>query len=222
MPRLAVVVVGQSPRPDAEAELRAVLGPEIAIDLVGAVDGLDRAEIERHKPEGSHETLFTILADGRPVILSKRLVEERAAERLEAAAATRPDAALLFCTGEFPHLAARSRIVFPSLVLTHLVRALLPRGRLGVFTPLPEQERQVRDKWAESGLDVSVEAIVPVAGAAEVDAAATRMAAHRPDLVVLDCMSYTQATKVRVRARCPVPGILAVSAAARAVGEMLA
>jgi protein AroM len=43
-----------------------------------------------------------------------------------------------------------------------------------------------------------------------------------PDLVVMDCMSYTQAMKDRVRQTLRMPVILGITSAARVVGELLA
>ena len=48
------------------------------------------------------------------------------------------------------------------------------------------------------------------------------MAALSPDLVVMDCMSYTRANKARVRQSYGGPVILAIAAAARAVEELVA
>jgi protein AroM len=48
------------------------------------------------------------------------------------------------------------------------------------------------------------------------------MAARRPDLVVLDCMGYTQADKERIRRVAGCRAVLAVSVAARALQELLA
>ena len=48
------------------------------------------------------------------------------------------------------------------------------------------------------------------------------MADQHPDLVVMDCMSYTSANKARVRRAMAGPVILAIAAAARAVEELVA
>ncbi len=39
MPKLGALVIGQSPRHDIEAEIRAVTGDGMDIDLRGALDG---------------------------------------------------------------------------------------------------------------------------------------------------------------------------------------
>jgi hypothetical protein len=47
------------------------------------------------------------------------------------------------------------------------------------------------------------------------------MAEKRLGVVVLDCMSYTQAMKEQIRLHCPARIVLAVSLAARAIQELL-
>ena len=219
--RLGVVVIGQAPRGDTEAALRRVLGSEIRIELAGALDGMTRAEIERHGPTDSEDTLFSLLADGKQVVVGKHLVEERAAARLERFLREGVDVTLLYCTGRFRLIEGLGAVVFPSSVLTHLVEALCRKGKLGIFTPLPEQEAQVRDKWAESGLEVACEALVPTADAALTEEVARRMARHGADLLVMDCMGYSQAQKEIVRRVCGTRVVLASSAAARAVQELI-
>src|SRR5215831_14063389 len=192
---LGVVVIGQAPRPEIEAELREVLGAALPIELVGALDGLTRAEIDRLTPRDSDDTLFTKLPSGDGVVISKAAVARHAQVQLDRFAARGVDVTLMCCTGAFPGLTARGPVVLPSAVLTSLAAALLPGGRLGVFTPLPEQADQVRHKWVDQPWQIVVEPLLPIHGPAELDEAAARMAAHRPDLVILDCMSYTGAMK---------------------------
>jgi protein AroM len=112
--------------------------------------------------------------------------------------------------------------VLPSAILSGLVNGLLAKGRLGVLVPLPEQAEELSRKWRRPGLEVVAEPLVPGAADAAIDAAARRIDAQQPDLVVMDCMSYDQAMKDRVRRTVRAPVILAVAAAARVAGELLA
>jgi len=50
---------------------------------------------------------------------------------------------------------------------------------------------------------------------------ARRLAATRPDLVALDCMSYSPATKAAVKAVLNVPTLLAITATGRVLRELL-
>jgi protein AroM len=220
-PKLGVVVIGQAPRREIEHELRLVLGPGPAIELVGALDCMGRAEIDRLTPTGSDDTLFTKLPNGDGVVISKAAVVRGAQARLDTFAAAGTDVTLMCCTGAFKGLEPRGPVVFPSAVLTGLAAALLPRGRLGVLAPLPEQEDQVRHKWAERPWEVVVEPLLPIHTAAELEAASARLAERRPDLVIMDCMSYTSAMKQTVRAITGARVLLGLSCAARAVQELL-
>jgi protein AroM len=55
----------------------------------------------------------------------------------------------------------------------------------------------------------------------EAEAAARRLADHKPDLVAMDCMSYTPVTKEWVKGPLGVPALLAITATGRVLREML-
>jgi protein AroM len=219
--RIGVVVIGQSPRPSVAAEIAAVLSPGISIELRGALDGMSRAEIEAIPPTDGYDTLFTLLPDGDGIIISKKQVERRASERLAQLRQDGVDVTMLACTGKFPNLAPEGLVILPSAVLHRLVEAVLPKGRLGVFSPLPEQTALIDRKWQREGIEVAGVTLRPGSDEAAVDSAAEAMAALRPDLVVMDCMGYTSANKARLRLGYSGPVILAIAAAARIVEELV-
>jgi protein AroM len=220
--RIGVVVIGQSPRPAVVNEIAAVLSPRLTIDLRGALDGMTREEIDAIPPRDGYDALFTLLPNGDAVTISKQAVEARAALQIERFAEEGTEVTMLACTGKFPNLAPDGLVVLPSAVLHKLVEAVLPRGRLGVFSPLPEQTARIAEKWQRANVEVLGVTLRPGSNAAAVDEAARNMAALKPDLVVLDCMSYVRADKARVRLAYGGPVILAIAAAARVVEELLA
>jgi protein AroM len=219
--RIGVVVIGQSPRPSVAAEIAAVLSPGISIELRGALDGMSRAEIEAIPPTDGYDTLFTLLPDGDGIIISKKQVERRASERLAQLRQDGVDVTMLACTGKFPNLTPEGLVILPSAVLHRLVEAVLPKGRLGVFSPLPEQTALIDRKWQREGIEVVGVTLRPGSDEAAVDSAAQAMAALRPNLVVMDCMGYTSANKARLRLGYSGPVILAIAAAARIVEELV-
>ena len=219
--RIGVVVIGQSPRPSVAAEIAAVLSPGISIELRGALDGMSRAEIEAIPPTDGYDTLFTLLPDGDGIIISKKQVERRASERLAQLKQDGVDVTMLACTGKFPNLTPEGLVILPSAVLHRLVEAVLPKGRLGVFSPLPEQTALIDRKWQREGIEVVGVTLRPGSDEAAVDSAAQAMAALRPNLVVMDCMGYTSANKARLRLGYSGPVILAIAAAARVVEELV-
>ena len=217
---LAAIVIGQSPRPDVEALLQDAVGAGTRVQLVGCLDGLSRTEVDALPPVDEADTLFTRLPDGSGAIISKRAVTGRAQVLVERFAAEGVGATVMCCTGAFPGLQPAGVVVFPSAVLSGLAQGLLPTGRLGLFVPLPAQIHALARKWERPGLEVTAEALLPLADAAEAMEAAGRLAARRPDLVVMDCISYTPAQQAAVRRRLSCPVLLAVSTTAAVLREM--
>jgi protein AroM len=219
--RMGVVVIGQSPRPCVQAEIASVLSPDIKIELRGALDGMSRAEIDAIPPKDATDALFTLLPNGDAVKISKRAVELRASLQLARLRHEGVGVTMLACTGKFPNLSEVGLLILPSAVLHRLVEAVLPRGRLGVFSPLAEQTALIDRKWQRAGVEVVGVTLQPGSDDADVDSAARAMADKHPDLVVMDCMSYSSADKARVRLSYSGPVILAIAAAARVVAELV-
>jgi protein AroM len=219
--RMGVVVIGQSPRPAMAAEITAVLSPGISVELRGALDGMSRAEIDAIPPVDGADALFTLLPNGDNVRISKKAVEGRANAQLARFKDEGIDVAMLACTGKFPNLTPEGLVILPSAVLHKIVEAVLPKGRLGIFSPLTEQTALIAKKWQRDGVEVVGLTLQPGSDDAVVDAAAHAMTEKQPDLVVLDCMSYTSADKARVRQVFSGPVILSIAAAARVIEELV-
>ena len=218
---LGIVTIGQAPRDDI-AELFAAQAPEgTKVILRGALDGLSDAEVDALPPLNGADTLYTRLRGGRDVKISKQAVIARSPAALAKLRADGSNAIVYACTGEFPQMQGDENVLFPSRLLAGLAQGLLPHGLLGLLVPFAEQGEKLAKKWARPGLDVVVEAVVPSAGRDEVAAAARRLGRHKPDLVVLDCMSYTPATKDAVKAEVNVPTLLAITATGHVLREIL-
>jgi protein AroM len=183
---------------------------------------MTRAEIDAIPPVDGYDTLFTLLPNGDGVTLSKKAVEVRAARQIEKFASEGIKVTMLACTGKFPNIAPEGLVILPSAVLHKMVEAVLPKGRLGVFSPLAAQTELIGKKWQRDDVDVVGVTMQPGSDDAAIDAAAQKMAALQPDLVVMDCMGYTSANKARVRGAYDGPVILAIAAAARVVEELTA
>ncbi|MFN6954451.1 MAG: AroM family protein [Acetobacteraceae bacterium] len=213
---LRVLVIGQSPRPDVEAELVAAV-PGLRVALHGALDGWTREEIAAIPPEYDADALFSILPSSEKVVISKKAVTARFAEMLRDARGP----TLIACTGAFHGLPERPDIVFPSAVLNGLASALLRRGRLGVFIPLAEQAETLSAERTLPGVEVVSVVLRPGSDDAARRDAAARMAALKPDLAILDCFSYTRADKRAADAALSCPTLLSVAVGARAAASLL-
>lgn len=222
MPRtLGIVTIGQAPRDDIAALFAAHAPAGTSVVLRGALDGLSDDDVDRLRPENGGDTLYTRLRGGRDVKISKKAVIARSPAALDKLRADGCDVLVYACTGAFPPMPGDENVLFPSRVLNGLATGLLPRGRLGLLIPLAEQGEKLAAKWARPGLEVVAEALAPSAGEGEAAAAAERLAACKPDLVAMDCMSYTPTTKEWVKGPLGVPALLAITATGRVLREML-
>ena len=218
---LGIAVIGQAPRPEIAALYAAAVPPETRIVLRGCFDGLSEAEIDARAPQSPADALYTPLPGGRDVKISKRAVAERAPATLAALRRDGADAIVFNCTGEFPPMAGDAGVLFPSRVLNGLAGALLPRGRLGLLIPIPEQAEILSEQRSRPGVEVVVEVLRPSADSAATAEAAQRLAARNPDLVAMDCMSYTPATKEIAHRWIKAPILLALTATSRVLRELL-
>ena len=222
MPRtLGIAVIGQAPRPDIAALFAAQAPEGTRVVMRGCFDGLTDAEVDALPPVDGADALYTRLPSGRDAKISKRAVIARAPDTLAKLRTDGADALVFNCTGAFPPMAGDAGVLFPSRVLAGLAAGLLPQGRLALLVPLPEQAAKLKDKWQRPGVEVVAEALVPSGDDALAEKAAARLRAHRPDLVAMDCMSYTPRTKEIVKRVLEVPTLLAITATGRVLRELL-
>lgn len=215
-----LVVIGKAPRPQLQAEFARVLGDQCPINTIGALDRLSVDEIRAHPPQSDADTLFTILPDGTSMLVSKALVTDQLRRRLAEQAGDGAGLNALCCTGRFPEFAGH-RIITASQVLANVVQSAAALTRSpGVFIPALQQVENARARWRENGFDPVVVPLAPDAADSDVDAAAERMRAHAPDLIIYDCISYRHATRQRVERHCDAPAIVAVSALAHVIAEL--
>ena len=209
------MTIGQSPREDIQSELEQLLG-ERPIEIQGALDGLSAAQIGLLVPVDAQDTFHTRLANGDDVIVSKQAVTRRLKEML-AIRGSRP--VLLACTGKFDELSNEKNVLFPSEILQHLIRAVVPAsGKLGVLVPLPEQVESLGQQWRLLGRDVEVAAVKP---GEDPEIAAVSLKSSKVDVVVLDCFGYETSLLERVREITAVPVLSAVRCTAHVASEML-
>ena len=219
MQKLGILVVGQSPRPEVEAEFSRLLGNTEIIQR-GCLDGLSREEISNLTPQNGEKSLFTRLPNGDGVSLSKAAVVSRGTRQLDALESLGAKAVVVLCTGEFPQWSNR-RVLMPSNIIRSFVTALRPSGHLGILSPLEEQIPATQERWSTDEHRVSVFALSPNASIQDAEAVGGRFLEDPPDLIVFDCVSYTRKTKQALCTSVGRPGVLAITAIARTAAELL-
>ncbi len=219
--KLGIATMGQAPRDDLVALFGAHAPAGTEVILRGCLDGVSESEIDARRPLNGDDTLYTRFRGDKDVTISKKHVIEHAPATLARLRADGADAVVFACTGDFPPMNGDAGVLFPSRVLDGWISALLPTGRLGLLVPLAEQIPKLAAKRRRPGLEVVAEPLVPSGDPAAARLAAERLKALKPDVVAMDCMGYSQATKDIVAAIVGVPVLLAVTTVSRVVEEVL-
>ena len=219
-PVLGLLTIGQSPRDDVLPQVLPHLPSDVRVIQAGALDDLTDEEIAALAPGPGDYVLTSRLRDGRAVTMARERILPLMQARIEALEAQGANPILILCTGEFPSFRSRALLVEPEKMLPAVVRGLTVR-RLGVIAPLPEQLDAMQEKWRPVCADLAVAAGSPYGPVERVVEAARSLQGRAVDLVVMDCIGYTETHRALVRGQVNRPVMLASAAAARVVGALL-
>lgn len=225
-PTIAVLTIGQTPRPDLVQPLADAL-PGREIRQYGALDGLTVADL----PDGGMAVeadypLVTRMADGTLVMVAESFVAGRLQGILDGLMGQ--DAlVVLLCAGTFGDVRVRPNsggvLIKPFDVGRQILDSMGMR-RLGLIAPMPEQEAPIRQRWQAAGFD-------PVVWAHDIRRQDENFYAHLNqrievdglDCIVLDYVGHDPAHVRAIQARIWVPvvelGLLAFAVVAGMVGE---
>lgn len=201
--------------------MRAYLPEHIGVVEMGALDGLSETVRKPLEPGEGDITLVSRLHNGRSVKVSEEAILPLLQEKIRTLEAAGTKATILACTGSFPPFDSRYPLLYPDRVLYHFISGVLPKGKLGIIVPLPEQIDQTRHKWKKSGLDLAVAAASPYDEEADFEKAAAVLKEENVDIIVLDCMGYSEEMRDRVKRIADSPVALSRSVVARAAAELV-
>lgn len=220
--KLGAITIGQSPRDDVIPEMTEFLGKNVEVIQAGALDGLTLDEIKEFSPEKGDYVLVSKLRDGSSVRFAERHILPRLQKCIDRLEEENVDSILFICTGVFPDIfKSRVPILYPQKIIHSIVPNLLDKGKLAVITPDKSQIEQSKKKWKETGLDVKVVAASPYSKEDEFLNAIDILKKEDIDIIVMDCMGYTQEMKNRVATSTGKMVVLSRTIVARVLGEIL-
>lgn len=153
--RVALITIGQTPRPDLESDLSRLWNQQFEILQEGALDGLSDSEIKRLEPSMGESDLITCLADGRTVYVSHHRLTTYVQKAIDRALNQGADVVVIACTGSFEGLTASVPIIQPSQVLAHFVASVLgEENSVAVIVPTEGQAEEARERWSACGYKV--------------------------------------------------------------------
>lgn len=222
--KLGTLTIGQAPRADITPLLDAALGSSVARIDAGVLDGLSREEIDnRFGPKPGGRLLVTRLLDGSSVTIDKAATEAAAAGRIAELEERGCTAILMLCTGAFHSLKTKSAwLIEPDHVLPKAVSALIGPRQLGILVPLDEQIASEAEKWAPLAKPPICAAAHPYTGTqAELEAASRDLKARGAEILLMDCMGFTEEHRAVARAASGLPVVVSSALVAKFASEVL-
>lgn len=221
---LGTLTIGQAPRADITPILEAHLPAGVACIHAGVLDGLSKTEIaQRFAPQGDEAILTSRLLDGSAVVMGKGAVRDEVQNKLHQLERQGCGIILLLCTGEFHGLRCRQAwLIEPDTIVPPTAAILLGERQPGILVPLAEQMRSEGNKWQAMRKAPVYAAVSPYDGSdAELTAAAQSLKAQGADVIVMDCMGYTERHRAAARQATGLPVLLSNALIARLVAGLL-
>jgi len=203
--------------------MREMIGQEIDVLEIGALDGLSIDEVQsRFSPGKGDRILCTRMADGTEVVIGKKPLLQAMQACIDFLNKKKVLLILLLCTGKFPVFPSAALLVEAQKIMDQFMLALCRKGdTIGLLLPLSQQCAQAMKQYGRIGARLVCEAASPYATRDEVPRAARNLKSADPRVVFMHCMGYTQGMKDAVSRITKRPTVLARSIVASSVRELL-
>jgi protein AroM len=223
MEKLGMITIGQAPRTDIAPIIEKYLGGRAELVQVGVLDGMTKEDIEQNLyPDANDYVLTSRLVTNESVIMSREKIKPILQEKINYLEGVGIKQILLLCTGVFPGLTTKiSYLIEPDHIIPPTVKAMVANRRFGVIVPLNEQKDLLLPKYSPFGL----EPLFAVASPYKNDVASYEEAANElkndVDIILLDCMGYTEEAREMVSKASGLPVILSNAIMAKLASEMI-
>lgn len=207
---LGIVTIGQAPRVDLHADLFTLLGDNVSLLEMGALDGLDLSTIQRLYPVQDNEhVLVSRMQDGQQVRIKEQDLTPLLSDAVRRMQQQRPDLIIVLCTGDLPAFdnIPGILVISPKRVVHHFFAGLTDNLSIAVMSPDQAQVDNTRQRWLQQGYRVQCSAGSPYLDDGSREQAAQQIKAMQADMVYLDCMGYTLAQKEIIAQRSGKPVI---------------
>jgi len=208
-PRIGLITIGQSPRPDIVNEMRTLLGNGTEILEAGALDGLSKEEVlDFIASAGTAKQgyLVTRLQDGTSITIPKEYVADRIGFALQKLENQHVGFAAILCVGDFPEYTFGGILLRPGKLLIQLVMSIQRGGKGVIVIPLEEERHEAKQRWNLPNVDSIIKVIPTGADSDTVDRLLEEIKGEAPTFVVLECMGWGENLKnlLKEKVNCPV------------------
>ncbi|EOR24000.1 hypothetical protein A499_09749 [Niallia nealsonii AAU1] len=222
MKKLGMITIGQAPRIDVAPILEKYINKAELVQ-VGVLDGMSKDYIETNLyPDQGDYVLTSRLVTNESVVMSREKIKPILQEKIYYLEDMGITQILLLCTGVFPGLQTKkSYLIEPDHIIPPTINALVGSRRLGVIVPLKEQIKTSFPKYAPLGLNPIFSVASPYNMSIENFKNAAQELKKEADIILLDCMGYTENAREIVTEIADKPVILSNAIMAKLVSEMI-
>jgi len=219
--KVGAITVGQSPRVDVTPDLMPIFGDKVNLVEIGALDGLSYEEIGKFAPKEGDYVLVSRMNDGKSVTFAEKHILGRIQDCIYKLEEEGVSLIVFFCTGNFPvEFESRVPLIFPNKVLGSIVPLLTRKSNINVLIPSELQIEQAKERWNKLVDKVTIFAASPYGKLEDIKEVADKLIGSEADLVVLDCIGYTQEMKDMICKRIKKSVVLPRTLAARVITEL--
>lgn len=218
-----MITIGQAPRIDVAPIVERYLSGRAKLVQAGALDGLTKEYIEQtlFLDPGDY-VLTSRLTSGEAVIVSRQKLQPLLQGKIYQMEKMGISQILLLCTGVFPGLSTTTaHLIEPDHIIPPTVKALVGKRRFGVIVPLVEQQENLKPKYLPYDMKPLFAVASPYAQDDECFATAASQLKDKVDVILLDCMGYTERMQEIVSKVSGLPVILSNALIAKLVSEIV-
>lgn len=204
--QVVFLTIGEAPREDIRTTFDRYFSGEAHIVQDGVLNGWTLEEAKTHvgvTPE-STGTLTSRFLTGESIVMDGNKVEAIMQRKIDEWEEKGASIIVLLCTGSFPTLTTTHALLIEAEKVTlPYVRSMYPTSHVGVLVPLLEQEEETKAKWG-LGERGSFASASPYAFTEDSFTQATQhLVADQSDVIVLDCIGYSDEMTAYVQSVAP-------------------
>ncbi len=215
---IGLVTLGHAPRPDHE-KVYEKIAPGVPRKLFGALDVLSCDEARKLEDKKGLSPLVCLLSDKTTVEIPLPTLFPYIENQLSILAEEGAHLAVVLCCGGFPDFDVSIQVLLPGVILPALVKAICPKGRIGIIVPNQAQESAAVEHWEKSGIKVTSAVVSPYEGRGFIEAG-KKFRDINADLVAIDCMGFEDEDRQKLRELCNCPVLLPKTLVARVALEI--
>lgn len=197
--KMGTITTGQSPRKDLIPALKEAIGLDLDIIERGVFDGFNREEVLNLDWKLEDYTMIALMRNGEQIKVTQRHLEEGIKKCIADLENTDVNIILLLCTGKFSKDITSTKLFLkPNVMIESIVETLSPNSRMGIIVPLLEQIPMMKKKWkiTNPNQQAIFEALSPyTASEKDITKAAEKIAEIGIDIIILDCLGYSEKVK---------------------------